>query len=145
MFTLVLHTNFSLEMTELKEDNTRRIYSNKIGPKVNRTNRTPIARLGSVIEHNRTSFLLWVGLSNRSNKNAIELNPNRFCSGCISWYWVNHAGEIIIDLYWMVLIEKRQNIKPREDEGDREGILIFRIGIKLPRALHGCFVELSHD
>ena len=74
-------------------------------------NWTPIARLCSVTEHNRTSTLLWVRLSNQSNKNTIELNPNRFCSESISWYWVNHAGEIIIDLYWMVLIEKRRNIK----------------------------------
>ena len=63
------------------------------------------------MEHNRTSILLWVRLSNQSNKNAIELNPNRFCSEFISWYWVNHAGEIIFDLYSMVLIEKRRNIK----------------------------------
>ena len=43
---------------------------------------------------------------------------------------------------------------PREDRGDREGTpysignssrVIFRIGIKLPRALRGCFVEVSHD
>ena len=46
----------------------------------------------------------------------------------------------------------------REDKGDREGIphmhpirisnssrVIFRIGIKLPRVLRGCFVEVSHD
>ena len=47
--------------------------------------------------------------------------------------------------------------KPREDKGDREDIpytpysisnssrVIFRIRIKLPRALRGCFVEVSHD
>ena len=47
---------------------------------------------------------------------------------------------------------------PGEDKGDREGNpsytpyssgnsyrVIFRIGIKLPRALRGCFVEVSHD
>ena len=46
----------------------------------------------------------------------------------------------------------------REDKGDREGIphtahysignssrVIFRIGIKLPPALRGCFVEVLHD
>ena len=45
----------------------------------------------------------------------------------------------------------------REDKADREGIphtpysignssrIIFRVGVKLPRALRGCFVEISHD
>ena len=46
-------------------------------------------------------------------------------------------------------------VNTREDKGDREGIshthpipssrVIFRIGKKLPRALRGCFVEVSHD
>ena len=49
-------------------------------------------------------------------------------------------------------------LAPREDKGGREGIphthpffignscrVIFRIGIKLPRGLRGCLVEVSHD
>ena len=52
--------------------------------------------------------------------------------------------------------ELLQATEAREDKGDREGIptpysignssqVIFRIGIKLPRALRGGFVEVSHD
>ena len=55
------------------------------------------------------------------------------------------------------MIDKKNTFLSREDKGDREGIpytpysignssrVIFRIGIKLPRALRGCFVEVSHD
>ena len=62
----------------------------------------------------------------------------------------NHSP-YFIDLQYI------NNLKTREDKGDREGIpytpysignssqVIFRIGIKLPRALRGCFVEVSHD
>ena len=89
-------------MTELKVDNTRRIKSNKLEPKFSRTNR-------SIGFGNGTQSNIYFAVS--SIIEPIELNPDRFCSESISWYWVNHAGEIIIDLYWMVLIEKRRNIK----------------------------------
>jgi len=59
----------------------------------------------------------------------------------------------------MVYVEMvKMRFAAREDKGDREGIplytpysignssrVILRIGIKLPRALRGCFVEVSHD
>ena len=48
--------------------------------------------------------------------------------------------------------ETNNGFKPREDKGDREPYsignlsrVIFRIGIKLPRALRGCFVGVLHD
>ena len=58
-----------------------------------------------------------------------------------------------------IIVSNLSNVhKPREDKVDREGIppthpipyvnssqVIFRIGITLPRALRGCFVEVSHD
>ena len=52
---------------------------------------------------------------------------------------------------------KLQWVYTREDKGDRghppytpysivnSSRVIFRIGIKLPRALRGCFEEVSHD
>ena len=65
-------------------------------------------------------------------------------------YGLLRTNQIQAFCYWHI---------SREDKGDREGIphthptpyignssqVIFRIGIKLPRALRGYFVEVSHD
>ena len=47
-------------------------------------------------------------------------------------------------------VRKQERIKGTEKVSPSYSIVnssrvIFRIGIKLPRALRGCFVEVSHD
>ena len=71
----------------------------------------------------------------------------------IFWRFLTPGNKWCLDWSWFQTIY----LIPREDKGDRESIpytpysignssrVIFRIGIKLPRALRGCFVEVSHD
>ena len=64
-------------------------------------NRTPIVRLGSAIEQNRTPILLWVRFSNQSNK--IEQNrTNPMQLSLDASNWVKHVEYIIIvTFYWI--------------------------------------------